>query len=110
MPKLLCVDAVPTYNEISLADLPIVFGRSLDADVRFDDTWTSRFHCQLELVDRRFMVRDLGSSNGTLINGDAVSEGELKHGDRLTVGISTFELSVPARLRLAEQPEEAVTV
>jgi len=108
-PKLLCVDAVPTYTEIGLKDVPVIFGRSLEADVRFDDTWTSRFHCRIDNIEGRLIVRDLGSSNGTLVNGDRVEESEIGHGDRVTIGISTFELSAPAIASL-QQNEAAVPV
>ena len=110
-PKLLCVDAVPTYTEIELADAPVIFGRSLDADYRFDDTWTSRFHCRIDKIDGRLVVRDLGSSNGTLVNGDRIDESEIGHGDRVTIGISTFELSAPGINVVAqEQPKAAIPV
>ncbi len=92
--KLVCTDAVAPVSEVALDDVPIVFGRSVNADVRLCDTWTSRFHCQVDVVDERIAVTDLGSSNGTLVNGEMVEYAILSPGDALTVGISTFELVV----------------
>lgn len=92
--KLVCTDAVSPVSEVVLDDAPIVFGRSVDADVRLCDTCTSRFHCQVDVADNRITVRDLGSSNGTLVNGETIQTAALDPGDALTVGISTFELIV----------------
>jgi hypothetical protein len=50
----------------------------------------SRQHCELKCAGNRLIVRDLGSSNGTLVNGTRVKQKELKSGDTLGVGPITF--------------------
>ena len=54
----------------------------------------SRFHCELRIEDNRVMVRDLGSTNGTFVDGVRVREGYLKSGSRLRLGTTEvrFEL------------------
>ena len=61
---------------------PVVLGRGIEADVQLTDTGVSRRHAQIS--DGR--VTDLGSTNGTRLNGVRVSEADLADGDRLTLG------------------------
>jgi pSer/pThr/pTyr-binding forkhead associated (FHA) protein len=89
--KLVCVDAVATTSEIRLEKLPVVIGRSPEADATISDCWASRFHCRVDVRDGVLVVSDLGSSNGTLVNGTPIQTARLQPGDRLTVGISTFQ-------------------
>lgn len=53
---------------------------------KLNDPSLSRFHCEVRLENNRALVRDLGSTNGTLIEGVRVREAFLKHGDKLTLG------------------------
>lgn len=79
--------------EIEWSRLPLVIGRSAEADIRVNDRWASRRHCELDQVDGALIVRDVGSRNGTLVNRVAVPQAPLYPGDSLTVGLSTFEVS-----------------
>ena len=72
--------------------LPAALGRNPDADVRLDDSWVSRVHCEISEISGNLLVRDLGSTNGTLVNGKQVNESHLLPGDRLTVGLTSFEV------------------
>lgn len=76
----------------------VTLGRALEADVRINDLKTSRLHAQI--VTRRsndsdshqqtnetsYHLRDLESKNGTLINGQAVTEAVLQSGDKISIG------------------------
>src|SRR5262249_14649277 len=70
--------------------LPISIGRAAGSAVRLDDPSVSRSHCSLALKsDGRVVISDLGSANGTAINGDALGAGEsreIKSGDSVRVG------------------------
>src|SRR5262249_39039501 len=70
--------------------LPISIGRAAGSAVRLDDPSVSRAHCSLALKsDGRVVISDLGSSNGTAINGDVLGAGEsreIKSGDSVRVG------------------------
>lgn len=59
----------------------MTIGRSLDNDVILHDTRVSRHHSQLRRRSGRYVIYDLGSSGGTLVNGDRVSECLLQPGD-----------------------------
>ena len=62
-------------------------GRATGADFIVDAPLVSRVHCRLTaMADGDLEVRDLESTNGTLINGERVTTGLLRSGDRLQVG------------------------
>jgi pSer/pThr/pTyr-binding forkhead associated (FHA) protein len=66
----------------------VVVGKSSDADVVIDhDTTVSRRHAVLERVGGSWAIRDLGSTNGTLVNGDRVfGDRALRDGDEIMLG------------------------
>jgi predicted component of type VI protein secretion system len=80
-------------GHVSVTNFPFVIGRAADAKLRVDDRWSSRHHCEIDEVDGTLIVRDLASSNGTLVNGKTVCTSPLLPGDELTVGISIFKVS-----------------
>jgi len=79
---------------ISLTDGPdlvmtrpvLLVGRHAECDVQLNSGKVSRRHCVLVLIGDRLVVRDLGSTNGVRINGEAVNEGELQPGDEVAIG------------------------
>ena len=74
------------------AGRPLVLGRALACDLPVLDPTISRRHAELALADGRVEVRDLGSSNGTFVNGARVDGGSLAPGDTVTFGKVSFEL------------------
>ena len=66
---------------------PVIIGRSPKCDIQVDQESVSRNHCRIRHTGAEFLVRDLGSTNGTYVNDDLVGEeGRLRHGDQLKVG------------------------
>lgn len=61
-------------------------GRAAGAEFIVDAALVSRLHCQLTATAASLQVKDLGSTNGTFVNGKRVQAAELNHGDRLAVG------------------------
>ena len=61
-------------------------GRSPDAEFMVDAALVSRLHCQFTATADTLEVKDLGSTNGTFVNGQRVTAAELHEGDRLSVG------------------------
>jgi hypothetical protein len=75
-------------------DSALRLGRSPDNDVILRDPATSGHHARLERRGDQFWLVDLGSTNGTLVNGEPIQEKELNHGDRVTLGQNAVSFSV----------------
>lgn len=75
-------------ERISITDPPITIGRLSSNDVVLSDPNVSRRHAEVRLNDGRWVLTDLGSTNGTLVNGKLAREHPLSDGDRLTFGTS----------------------
>jgi diguanylate cyclase (GGDEF)-like protein len=70
----------------------MVVGRSPEAQIRLRDEGISRAHAEIRVEDGRVHVRDLGSRNGTFLNGERADARELRDGDKLTLGEATLLL------------------
>ncbi len=73
--------------------LPTVIGRGEDNEISLDDNRSSRRHAQVLLAWGNWLLKDLGSSNGTLLNGEKVDKARLADQDTVQVGntLMTFE-------------------
>lgn len=69
-----------------LAKPRVVLGRSKEADIRVPDDNVSRRHAEVRLEDGACWIVDLGSMNGTIVNGRRVDRVKLADGDRITLG------------------------
>src|SRR5437660_11306870 len=77
---------------IPLERSEVTLGRALEADVRVNDSRASRLHARI-ITERddatgedRYRLKDLGSTNGTLLNGKLIEEGFLQDGDKFVIG------------------------
>ncbi len=96
--RIECCDAKGVKKSYSLAEnQSLVVGRAADCDIHVRDLQASRRHCALTHWRSKWFVDDLGSNNGTVLNGIAVQHAELKHGDQLQLGASTLTLIAPPR-------------
>lgn len=73
-----------------------VIGRSADCDISLAAAHLSRRHAQLQIIDGVLFVKDLGSANGTFLNGKQVMEARVKRGDELRFDALTFGVMGPA--------------
>ncbi len=70
----------------------VILGRALEADVRVNDARASRLHARITTErdpangEARYRITDLGSTNGTTVNGQPVEEALLQDGDKLVIG------------------------
>jgi pSer/pThr/pTyr-binding forkhead associated (FHA) protein len=83
-----------------LPDSVTVIGRRSNCDLYIPLTSVSRKHCQLNRHEAVLKIRDLGSRNGTYLNGKRVDEAVIQAGDNVKVGPLTFTLQIDG------QPEE----
>lgn len=70
----------------------MLFGRDVAADVMLTNVLASRRHCEISQTTEGLVVRDLGSVNGTMVNGMTVEEQLLNAGDQLTIGVRVFDV------------------
>jgi two-component system, NtrC family, response regulator HydG len=71
----------------------LTLGRDQANQVAIDDVSVSRRHCMIARDGSNYVIRDLGSHNGTFVNGSAVDERILENGDRIAIGASVFEFT-----------------
>lgn len=70
---------------------PVTLGRLPECDIVMSDPGASRQHARIRHVDGEYVLTDLGSTNGTLVNDDPVRERILQDGDRITIGETLLE-------------------
>ena len=73
-------------------DDALTIGRSRDNSIVLDDMLVSRRHLRITADDEGLLLEDLGSRNGTYVNGRRVERAHLQEGDRIGVGGTTFEV------------------
>lgn len=79
-------------QEFEVKDV-VVMGRSDETDVVLDDPYASEFHLRLVAQESGLMLHDLGSTNGTYVNGRRISAPtRLRHGDTIQVGKTVMEI------------------
>src|SRR5215467_8170876 len=70
----------------------IVIGRSSDLDVVLAEDMVSRKHAKISTQGGKIVIEDLGSTNGTFVNGEKIKQARLKEGDRILIGTSILKL------------------
>jgi pSer/pThr/pTyr-binding forkhead associated (FHA) protein len=73
-------------SEVALEKPRVTLGRGKDSEVVIDDASISHQHAALELGSNGYRIRDLGSTNGVVVNGSRLALAELKHGDTIALG------------------------
>jgi predicted component of type VI protein secretion system len=87
--QLMPLDGGPPIEIVK--DLTIV-GRKEDCDVRLDHKSVSKMHCVIVKTDGLLLLRDLGSTNGTRVNGQRVRRAALLPNDQLTIAHFKFRV------------------
>lgn len=96
-----------THRVIPLPSSVTMIGRRRSCDLRIPLTSISRKHCQLNLNQGVWMIRDLGSRNGTYLNGKRVKEDVIQAGDSIGIGPLAFMFQVDGQPAPASQHQSA---
>ena len=75
----------------------LVIGRSSELDMVLIEDMVSRKHARISLAPGQITIADLGSTNGTFVNGEKIKRARLKEGDRILIGTSILKLVSIAR-------------
>ena len=93
--QLTCMSGGQMGRRILLADDRITLGRSVKATIMLQDTHVSRLHLAVDYTAANgiYHIQDLGSSNGTFLNGSRISEAVLNDTDKITIGSTMLRFS-----------------
>jgi len=70
----------------------IIVGRSSDLDMVLVEDMVSRKHARIAMQQDQIWIEDLGSTNGTFVNGEKIKRARLKEGDRVLIGTSILKV------------------
>lgn len=87
MPSIVLTGGYDKGTSFKLMEGKNIIGRSPECNIRLKDPWISRNHATIILSeDGRYFIEDISSVNGTFLNGERISKGELKHKDNIYFG------------------------
>lgn len=92
MARLVLLSEGLTGRAYDLKGAKTTIGRVADNDFQIPEGSVSSHHCELHLQGKDVLVKDLGSTNGTFINGERVEEATLKQGQILRLGMIEMRL------------------
>ena len=92
--KLILFKKNGSQKAIPLPSKVTIIGRRQDCDLRIPLMPVSRRHCQLILNNETLKIRDLGSRNGTFLNGKRIEEATAQAGDKIMIGPLTFAIQI----------------
>jgi pSer/pThr/pTyr-binding forkhead associated (FHA) protein len=102
--RLIVASGPGTGKTVPIAVSPFLIGRNPVCQLRPASPFVSNRHCTLWLRGSAAFVQDMGSTNGTMVNGERIAgERELRDGDRLQVGPLVFHVRIEAALAV-DQP------
>lgn len=98
MASLFVIQGADQGKRFELNSKAMALGRDNSNPIRLHDTEVSRRHAEVRHIDNDFRVVDLGSANGTFVNGQQIEQSALKAGDRIQLGqtVMLFSESPPA--------------
>ncbi|NPU83567.1 MAG: FHA domain-containing protein [Syntrophaceae bacterium] len=100
------------FKEALIKEIPLdkpvtTIGRKAENDIVIDNQAVSGFHAKILADGEAFAIEDLGSLNGTFVNGQRVTKVDLDNGDIVLIGIHSLEVDCPSR-READRQSQAV--
>src|SRR5437868_4581259 len=102
--RLVATDGGPP---IELGKGLTLVGRNEDCDLRLDHKSVSKLHCIIVKTDGLLLIRDLGSTNGTRVNGQRVRRAALLPNDSLAIANVKYQVKFGADLEAEDKPAPA---
>jgi len=84
-------------KNFAMPSVVTVIGRREDCDLCIPLMIVSRKHCQLNVENDKLNIRDLGSRNGTFINGKQIADSIINPGDRVQIGPVSFAVQIDGK-------------
>lgn len=94
--ELVGIQGKLTGKRYALGDEPLTFGRAPENDLVLDTPLVSRLHAELRPEDGAAVLYDLGSRNGTSVNGERADAHRMRPGDEITIGNEVFRFEESA--------------
>ena len=104
--ELAIVTGKPEGKTLSFTKAPISVGRGEDADFLVEDRHASKINCHIVRENNEFFVVDNSSTNGAFLNDEKIDRAQIKNGDQVRIGETTFQF----RCKQEEPVEEDRTV
>jgi predicted component of type VI protein secretion system len=85
-------------KSIKLHQFPVIIGRGANGVVSLDDSSIGHYQCMIDKDADGFMIWDLGTKDGTIINGQRIHKNmPLRHGDEIIIGSNSFTALIGTR-------------
>ncbi len=102
--RLVCLTGGSKGESYILSSNRIVIGRGDKVDIKLNDTKASREHAEVTKVGANWVVTDLGSQNGIMVNDKKTTQAQLSEGDKLIVGQTVFKF---AKVEVSSKPKSS---
>jgi adenylate cyclase len=96
MPALVYKQTDGSQKQLTFGAKPLIIGRLPESEIQVRDAFLSRVHAGISYINNAFVLKDLGSTNGTYRNGARVYECNLATGDRIQVGNASLIFEIDA--------------
>ena len=106
--RLLCLTGENKGTSYVLNNIRVVMGRSESADIHVVDTKASREHLELVKHKSTYILTDLGSHNGTIVNDLKVTQHRLADGDKIIIGKNVYKYNIVTVAEEEEEEEEGI--
>lgn len=101
----ICLEGVDEYSHLNyeLVEGVLFIGNSTDCHIQINDPTISRKHCQAIVTKTSITLTDLGSTNGSFVNGKIIEQAVILPGDIVNFGQVSFKLTAKMQRKLARQ-------